>query len=315
MFMRTSTIALSLTCCIFFSSYTHSGEISLYVANEGNGTIRQFSDSGTDLGNFTSGLNAPITVLVDRSGDLFVSNVGDIQEYSPHGNLLLTISTSYSPGQVQVAANGNLLVNNYYGGDVLQYSSTGQYLGIFSNPGLQRAFYSAFDSQGNLYITDHISGIVERISSTGTDEGHFLTNVLGVAGIAFDSRGDLFVAIEGLLAPDGRDKIVEYSANGNYLGLITETGLSQPEGIAIGPDGNLYVANHTNNTITEYSLSGTYLGVFADTGLNEPNGIAFSIASVPEPSSAVLLIISGATVPPCLILRRRRISGHSTLGR
>jgi hypothetical protein len=222
----------------------------------------------------------------------------------------MTISTSFVPGQVQEAANGNLLVNNYYGGDVLQYSPTGQFLGIFSNPGLQRAYYSALDSQGNLYITDHISGVVERISSTGVDEGHFLSNILGVAGIAFDSKGDLFAAIDGLLAPDGKDKIVEYSSMGTYLGVITETGLGQPEGLAIGPDGNLYVANNTSNTITDYSTSGTYLGVFADNGLDTPAGIAFS-ASVPEPSTAVLLIMAGVTVPTCLLLRRRSRIGQS----
>ena len=236
------------------------------------------------------------------------NNVG-VTEYAPNGSVLLTISTSFLVGQVQISASGNLLVNNYYGGDVLQYSPSGKYLGIFSNPGLERAYFSAFDSQGNLYVTDHFGGVVERISPTGVDKAAFLSNVTGVAGIAFSSKGDLFVAIDGFLAPDGKDKIIEYSATGTYLGLITETGLAVPGGLAVGPDGNLYVANNYNDLITEYSQTGTYLGVFANTGLYQPAGIAFSLSSVPEPSSVVLLIVSGATVTPFMLLWRRRRRG------
>ena len=288
---------------IQFPGWADAGPVSLYVANEGDGTVRQFSQSGLDLGVFESGLNAAHNLSVDPAGDLYVSYDNGVNKYSQSGSLLLTISTSFIPGQVQVAANGNLLVNNYYGGDVLQYSQTGQYLSVFCNPGLQRAYYSAFDSQGNLYITDHISGVVERISSTGVDEGKFISNISGVAGIAFDSKGDLYAAIDGILAPDGKDKIVKYSSTGTYLGLITETGLGLPEGLAIGPGGNLYVANSSNNTITEYSPSGTYLGVFADTGLSAPDGIVFS-GSVPEPS-AILLMAIGVTVASGFLRRRR----------
>jgi hypothetical protein len=309
MYKTARIIGLAMTlamCSLHLQGSAHADGISLYVANEGNGTVRQFSESGTDLGNFVSGLIAPANVSVDRSGNVFVSDFGgqSIQEYSPQGNLLLTISTSFSPGQVQVAANGNLLVNNYYGGDVLQYSPTGQYLGVFCNPGLARAYYSALDSQGNLYITDHgDGGLVRKISPSGIDEGNFISGVGFVAGIAYNSTGDLYVAIDGSLS-GGKDKIVEYSATGTYLGLITETGLGLPEGIALGPDGNLYVANYGNNTIQDFSPSGANLGVFANTGLDGPTGIAFG-ASVPEPSSAVLLIMAGVTIPTYLILRRR----------
>jgi hypothetical protein len=200
---------------------------------------------------------------------------------------------------VQISANGDLLVNNYFGGDIAQYSPTGQYIGIFSNPGLVRAYFSALDSQGNLYVTDFMSGVVRKISSTGVDEGNFISNVAGVTGIAFDSKGDLYVVING-----SQYIILEYSPTGTFLGLIAETGLSSPYGLTFGPDGNIYVANAGNKTITDYTPSGTYLGVFADTGLSLPVGVVFS-ASVPEPSSAVLLIMAGATIAIGVSVRKR----------
>ena len=149
----------------------NAGQVVMYVANTGSGTITEYSQSGSYLGVFASGLDGPGPLTVDRAGDVLVTTVDGFSEYSPSGSQLLSVQTNYTVGQIQVAANGDLLVNNYYGGDVLQYSSTGQYLGVFSNPGLQRANYSALDSQGNLYITDHFSGVIEKISPMGVPEG------------------------------------------------------------------------------------------------------------------------------------------------
>lgn len=79
--------------------------------------------------------------------------------------------------------------------------------------------------------------------------------------------------------------------------------------------GNLYAAIYDSNTIEKFSSTGTNLGVFADSGLNGPLFLAFTddagvplklANQVPEPTSALLLLGSGAMLP----LRRRRAAAR-----
>ncbi len=61
-------------------------ERNLFVANQGGNTIREFSPSGVDLGDFaTTGLNGPTGLAFDRSGNLYVSNIASntIRKFSP----------------------------------------------------------------------------------------------------------------------------------------------------------------------------------------------------------------------------------------
>jgi sugar lactone lactonase YvrE len=72
------------------------------------------------------------------------------------------------------------------------------------------------------------------------------------------------------------ESILRYSAAGEFLGDFAVTSLrGGPVGLAFDAHGNLYVANHGNNTIHRYSRIGDDLGVFASARLNMPTGLAF----------------------------------------
>ena len=45
---------------------------SLFVANESDGTIHQFSTSGTDLGVFKSGLSSPLNITLDTANNFYL---------------------------------------------------------------------------------------------------------------------------------------------------------------------------------------------------------------------------------------------------
>ena len=102
----------------------------LFVANQTINTIREFSPTGHDLGNFaTTGLNGPTGLAFDKRGNLYVSNI-----------------------------NGNT---------IRRFSPTGQDLGDFATTGLSSPRGIAFDKHGNLYVAN-VSWIRE-FSPTGAD--------------------------------------------------------------------------------------------------------------------------------------------------
>ncbi len=128
--------------------------------------------------------------------------------------------------------------------------------------------------------------------------------LLLAAGTAQTHAGLLVPAAPGaqLYVANLGNNTIEKFTPGGVGSVFATTTLPDPYGLAFDSAGNLYVSNYGNNTIQQFSSTGTDLGVFADSsdGLNGPVGLAFG--AVPEPTSAVLLLGSGAM----LLLRRRR---------
>ncbi len=61
-------------------------------------------------------------------------------------------------------------------------------------------------------------------------------------------------------------------------GTLAPTGgweLGQPSGIAVAPNGDVYVADMSNSVIDQFSPNGAYIGVFATSGLFSPGALAF----------------------------------------
>lgn len=63
---------------------------------------------------------------------------------------------------------------------------------------------------------------------------------------------------------------------GALTGSLTPAGgWGAPSGIAVAPNGNIFVADLNNNQVDEFAPNGTFIGAVISTGLFEPTGMAF----------------------------------------
>lgn len=157
-------------------------------------------------------------------------------------------------------------------------------INTFTPNGTQSTFASglgypmavAFDSTGNLFEADGITGNVYKFNyNHGTlnptptlyspGSGNFETEEL-----ALDSSENVFV-----VSTDGN--VVKIAPNGVRTTVIS--GLNVPVGAAVDKSGNLFVAIQNDNAIIKITPGGT-VSTFATyaNGLSLPNGLAFDSA-------------------------------------
>jgi len=127
-------------------------------------------------------------------------------------------------------------------------------------------------SAQNLFMSDGYSGIdhdLGNIYKFTSDGGRslFASELNGPSALAFDSGGDLFVAIGG-------DQILKFTPDGG--GTTFASGLNGPSGLAFDAAGNLFVADLNSGNIYKFTPDGGR-STF-DSGLNYPFDLAFDTA-------------------------------------
>ncbi|HEX6293026.1 MAG TPA: RHS repeat-associated core domain-containing protein [Herpetosiphonaceae bacterium] len=299
---------------------------TLYIADTGHGRVRKVSPDGiitTVVGTGTAGfsgdggpatsakLSSPAGLALAADGSLLIADTGNnrIRKVSPDGIISTVAGTGVYgssgdggpatsanlswPTDVLVDADGRLYIVEE--DHIRRVSRDGTIMTVAGPRGLRSIWGDGYPAlvtsmnpvsmalatDGSLYFADDDQysirkiapdGIVSTVAGTGwggyesVGDGiaATLARVSDPDDIALGPDGSLYIATRGenLIQRVGRDGIITtvagigspgFSGDG---GLATNAQLSAPEGIAVSPDGSVFIADMGNNRIRKVSPDG-----------------------------------------------------------
>jgi len=258
---------------------------NVYVADSGLGKVLEFAagSSGSSAAWTWTG-KAPTGVAVDGSGDLYIGDSGKV------------IEIPYVNGALDTAAQTTLVTSD------ASKSVTGQKLPLGNHLKL------AVDGAGNVYVADEDDSQVVKIENpqTAISQTAYLAIGSGFtapSAVATDSSGDVFVADGSNLyeiTPWSGQTAVDTTLSSPVTGLAVlrvpslggsftvndavavDTALTDPQGVALDSQGNLYVSDMTGGTpnLFELNTSTNALFDFGQIGLLVPTEQDISVYNV-----------------------------------
>lgn len=230
---------------------------NVYIAERGGNRISEITTrgilnvvAGTGLAGSADGpataasFNSPSGLALDKDGNIYVADTANhlVRKITPQG-AVTTLAGSGTPG----SANG---------------------LGKAAS--FNRPTGVAVDASGNVYVADEGNHQIREISPQGAVTTLAGTGVKGwddgpatlatfsrPFGVAVDFYGNVFVADTGNnvireITPEGVvSTLAGTGVKGSSNGKGREAGFKYPQGIAVDPNGNLYIADTGNSMIRE----------------------------------------------------------------
>ena len=274
---------------------------SMYIADLSNHRIRRITSAGTistfagtgvagysgDGGPATAAmLNQPGAVAFDAAGNLIIADCQNrrIRKVNASSGIITTIAGTGAEGHSGDGDQATLAM-------------------------LHRAVDLAIDTAGNIYFADSVDNLVRKISTTGVittvagtytaeayiglagysgDGGPAKSATLNVpTGVAVDSTGNLYIAdarnhairkvrpSDGFIftiAGNGKGAGTDTGSFSGDGGLASQAGLNTPEGVAVDPAGNFYIADMENYRIRKVTANNNVITTIAGTGTDGFSG-------------------------------------------
>ncbi len=193
------------------------------------------------------------------------------------------------------SANNGFVITRYAGVAGVQGSPTP---GPATSSDLNYPQSVTVDSSGDLYIVDPGVNQIEKVTPSGTlsivaGNGQQGSPTPGPATssklsnpqqVALDSSGDLYIADDNnneveKVTPSGTLSVIAGTGTGGVPtpGPATSSELSNPTGVAVDSNGNVYICEGGNDEIDKVTPSGTLSILHA--GLNSPYNIAIDASN------------------------------------
>ena len=291
------SVAADASGDVYISDITAGSVYKLPLANGSYGALRTVR----------SGLSYPFQIALDASGSLYIANFENSQLYketfgavnfgSVHLagvaapatlNFVFDASVTLSAASTQGDA---VLTQGVAGLDFADAQSAGTcaagaaystgsscQLNVTFAPTRPGARYGAaelLDGSGNVLATANLSGVgsgpqvaylpgVQDVLTYTNNSGYFVTP-------AVDSQGNVYL-------PDFYDStVLLVTPAGGYATLVTgvNSGISNPESVAVDGAGNLYIGNYSSRGLVKATLTnGSYTTSVIATGFSAVSGLA-----------------------------------------
>lgn len=240
-----------------------------------------------------AGTAHPEGIAADAHGNLYVANFdisnapgpGNIIVFSHSGTVLRKLDVAGSSGLLLGIAfhpqTGALLVIDLGNQKVLQVDpNTGAASPFADIPGGAAAGPNAlaFDSLGDVYVSDSFQGKIWKTGATGGAPAEWLADPLlttagvppfGANGMAFNKAGTAL-----LVANTGNDTIVRIPISGGVAGTPTVfvNSINGADGLLVDDDDNIWVAANQADEIVVLNPSGKVIAKLGDFEGIDPSG-------------------------------------------
>jgi sugar lactone lactonase YvrE len=127
-----------------------------------------------------------------------------------------------------------------------------------------------------LVLTYDISSL-NAVEVKNSERTFISSNIFGPNGVAFDPAGNVYVS------NGPSNSISKFDPTGNFLSTIgSSVMLSDPAGLAVDSQGNLYAANFgvsagVSNNVAKFDPAGTFVGAISN-NVNRPFGVLVDAA-------------------------------------